>query len=75
VIDCRRYIPSPETMKVQREEAKAIADVPRCKLCGEPLTPRLDRKKGRPREYCQQCETSRVRERHRRWMKRQLTIC
>jgi len=41
-----------------------------CKLCSQPLPPEQDDKKGRPKEYCPQCKSFRLRERHRRWLAR-----
>ena len=41
-----------------------------CKLCGEPLPPEPDGKKGRPRQYCDACESKRARDRNVRWRKR-----
>lgn len=43
---------------------------PVCKLCGEPLPPQPEGKKGRPREYCISCESSRSRERNRKLRRR-----
>ena len=42
-----------------------------CKLCGKPLAIEPDGKRGRPREYCADCEPFRGRERYRRWRGRQ----
>ncbi len=60
---------------VEKCAAKEIADIARCKRCHEPLPPQPKGKKGRPKEYCSSCESSRVRERHRRWRrKRQVAL-
>jgi len=53
--------------RVDKQETKALDDVPRCKLCGELLSPQTEGKKGRPKEYCSGCELSRARERYGRW--------
>lgn len=55
------------TKKPPMDETK---EPPRCKLCGEPLPPEPEGKKGRPREYCAGCESKRARERNRRWRRR-----
>lgn len=62
--------------RIEKYEAKAISDVPRCKMCGEPLSHQPEGKKGRPKEYCASCEPSRVRLRHKKWRrKRQAVPC
>ncbi len=38
-----------------------------CKMCAEPLPPRSEGKKGRPRKYCDNCESKRSSERNRKW--------
>jgi len=43
---------------------------PKCKMCEQPLSPEPENMRGRPREYCPSCESSRNRERYRRWRKR-----
>ena len=43
---------------------------PSCKMCGRLLITQSNGKKGRPREYCPGCESSRSTERYRRWWKR-----
>jgi hypothetical protein len=39
---------------------------PACKMCGRPLSETHD-KRGRPKEYCSDCEPFRVRERYKKW--------
>jgi len=39
---------------------------PTCKMCGKPFSKCHD-KRGRPREYCFDCEPLRGRERYRKW--------
>jgi len=59
-----------------RDEAKAVTIVPNCKRCGQPLPAPPPGKKGRPGEYCPNCEPSRVKERQRKWLiKRQVSLC
>lgn len=47
-------------------DTQEIKDI-RCKRCGEPLPNKAEVRKGRPREYCAECERFRARERHRMW--------
>lgn len=62
--------------RIEKDEAKAVFDVPRCKRCGEPLPQKPEDKKGRPKEYCASCESSRSRERNRKWRrKKQVVTC
>jgi len=53
--------------KIQKQEQAASDDPPRCKLCGKPLPPEVEGKKGRPKEYCQKCESLRAMQRYRKW--------
>ena len=59
-----------EQMREEKSQKPDTEDR-RCKRCGQLLYEKVNGK-GRPREYCQQCESSRVRERHKRWRKRQM---
>jgi len=52
-------------LKKPLNEEKLI--LPRCKMCGEQLPVQLEGKKGRPREYCQKCESARREDRYRKW--------
>jgi hypothetical protein len=45
-----------------------------CRLCGEPLPTEPEGKKGRPREYCDACESKRAKDRNRTWRKRRLAV-
>jgi hypothetical protein len=49
---------------------EALIEPPRCKGCGQPLPIEPEGKKGRPREYCSQCEPSRAKMRYRKWRRR-----
>lgn len=60
--------------RIEKQEKKVLAEVPRCKRCGEPLPPQPEDKKGRPKEYCQECEPSRTKERHRKWRSKRQTV-
>jgi DNA-directed RNA polymerase subunit M/transcription elongation factor TFIIS len=44
-----------------------------CRRCGVALVAKPDGKKGRPKEYCSDCEAARPRERHRKWRRKSLT--
>ena len=41
-----------------------------CKICGMTLPQEPEGKKGRPREYCDNCEASRLKDRNRKWRDR-----
>jgi hypothetical protein len=43
-----------------------------CKRCGQPLPVPSQKKRGRHKEYCCSCESSRVKERYRKWRKKKL---
>ena len=45
-----------------------------CRLCGELLLPQPYGKKGRPREYCDDCEASRSKNRNRKWRDRKRKV-
>ena len=47
---------------------------PKCKMCGELLHLQPSGKKGRLKEYCQQCQSARVTERYRRWRKKRKEV-
>ena len=50
----------------QRDEIRDDDGVIHCRRCGVVLA-KPDDKRGRPREYCDQCQPFRVRERHKKW--------
>ena len=56
--------------RTQKEAQETIVEPPRCKLCGQPLPLQLEGKKGRPREYCQKCESLRATQRYHKWRAR-----
>ena len=56
--------------KSTQESTEGKLEPPKCKMCEKPLPPEPEDKKGRPREYCTGCESSRNRERYRKWRKR-----
>lgn len=45
-------------------------ELPSCRICGQPLPPKPEGRKGRPKEYCSNCESLRNKERYRRWRKK-----
>ena len=52
------------------QEANDEAEPKKCKMCGEPLPSKAQAKKGRPKQYCLACQSSRAAERYRKWQKR-----
>lgn len=54
----------------QHEKAEAICNPPLCRLCGKPLPKQPEGKRGRPREYCPDCESSRATMRGHKWRKK-----
>jgi hypothetical protein len=57
-------------IRIQEQITKDKSKPQKCKRCGQPLTYQHEVKKGRQREYCQQCEPFRGRERNRKWFKK-----
>jgi hypothetical protein len=55
-----------------REEIRVADGAIHCRRCGVKLAPEPDGKRGRPYEYCVDCETARGRERHRKWRNSQV---
>ncbi len=61
-----------EQIRNERSEKACLKDAPRiCKRCGKSL-PENEVRKGRPKEYCPDCESFRGRERYREWRKMQM---
>ena len=57
-----------EQLRAEREREACLKDVPRtCKRCGKSLCSQSNGRRGRPNEYCQQCESYRNRERYINW--------
>ena len=52
--------------RISRSSKEDKAELPKCKRCKRPLPHRFMGKKGRPREYCLECETLRNAERQRK---------
>ena len=66
-----------EQLREKRSVKQATEDnkePPSCKMCGQPLPTQLECKKGRPREYCPDCESYRQKERYRRWRKKKMRV-
>lgn len=53
--------------RTQKETQEATDEPARCKLCGKPLPTQAESNKGRPREYCDSCQSSRTTMRGRKW--------
>ena len=49
----------------EQESDEDVLDIPKCKLCGEPLPIETEDKIGRPKEYCPKCSPLRDRERQK----------
>jgi len=65
-----------EQLRQKRIHEQAIEDKSeplKCKRCGQPLPYQQEAKRGRRREYCQQCESSRAKERNRKWRRKRQT--
>jgi len=62
--------------RIYKQSAKEAHDVLGCKRCSEPLPSQPEGSKGRPKEYCRQCESLRATERYRKWRrKNRATVC
>jgi hypothetical protein len=59
--------------RIGRDDAKVVNSQPTCKGCGQPLPAPPPEKKGRHGEYCVECQSSRSRERYRKWRKKRQT--
>jgi hypothetical protein len=57
-----------------REEIRDVDGVIHCRQCGVVLDVKPSDKRGRPKEYCPECEATRGRERYRKWQNRQTSI-
>lgn len=56
-----------ERMREDRsQQQEKHSDLPKCKMCGEPLPAVQESKPGRPKEYCSDCELFRNRERQKK---------
>ena len=53
--------------RTQKERQEATDEPAQCRLCGKPLPIQTESKKGRPREYCTDCESSRATMRGQKW--------
>ena len=59
-----------EQLRLNRERRDEIRDgggAIHCRRCGTLLTDEHDGKRGRPKEYCANCESLRSRDRNRKW--------
>lgn len=74
-IETVRAILLYEQIRNERSEKACLKDAPRtCKRCGEPLPSQPDSSRGRPSEYCVNCEPFRGGERNRKWRDRQISV-
>ena len=68
-----------EQLREKRSKQKSAEDKlepPKCRMCCQPLPPQPEGKKGRPKEYCTSCESSRGMERYRKSRRRrQAVLC
>ena len=72
-----RSILQYEQLRQNRQKKDEIRDSDgaiHCRRCGALLATQTDSKKGRPKEYCTDCEAYRGRERHKKWRKRQVAV-
>ena len=71
-----RAILQYELLRAERERKACLKDAPRtCKRCGKSL-PENGGGRGRPSEYCLDCESSRAKDRYRKWKKkREMVPC
>lgn len=58
--------------RIQEQKTEDKSEPLKCKRCGQLLPHQYETQKGRPREYCQLCEPSRVKERNRKYRRKNL---
>ena len=51
--------------RLEQEFSEDQPDLPKCKICGQPLPIEPEGKGGRPKEYCSRCEPFRSKERQK----------
>lgn len=56
--------------RTHQEEMELIGNLPLCRLCGKPLPEQPEDKKGRRKEYCNACQSSRSTMRGRKWRRK-----
>ena len=57
--------------RIEKLQPNVIPEIRKCKICGNPLPNEPVSKHGRRKEFCTECESLRVRMRHRKWKERQ----
>ena len=75
-IETVRAILQYEQLRQNREKRNEIKDADgdiHCRRCGVLLTDEQNGKRGRPKEYCADCELLRPRERNRKWRSKRET--
>ena len=64
-----------ELLRDERERKACLKDAPKtCKRCDQPLSSQPNGRRGRPSEYCLDCEPFRGRERYGKWRNRQTAL-
>ena len=66
-----------EQLRQNRERRNEIRDADgtiHCRRCGRLLTSEADGRRGRPNEYCPDCEPFRGRERYRKWRRKRVMV-
>ena len=67
-IETVRAILLYEQLRDERERKACLKDAPRtCNRCDQPLPTQSDGRRGRPNEYCADCEPYRNRSRYENW--------
>ena len=60
--------------QLRDERSRKENTIRTCKRCGQSLPSQTDGRKGRPNEYCPDCQPFRSRERYRKWRTRQTSL-
>ena len=64
-----------EQLRDERERKAYLKDTPRtCKRCGKSLSSQSDGRRGRPSEYCADCEPYRNRSRYENWKAKHASV-
>ena len=66
-----------EQLRQNRQKKDEIRDSDgaiHCRRCGAVLAAKPDGERGRPKEYCTNCESYRGRERYKKWRRRQVAV-
>ncbi|MFC1910486.1 hypothetical protein ACFLXC_04275 [Chloroflexota bacterium] len=66
-----------EQLRLNRQKRNEIRDSDgsiHCRRCGKLLPTKENTDRGRPKEYCTECEPFRLRERNRKWRSKQAVL-